>query len=151
MTMGSLLAASRFASVPACVRQELEQEARLRTLAATGIERPEAFARRVARNLAIDWLRRRRTVPLEEERMEGARCVEERLDVLRLRAVLRSAPEGHRQVLVRLYLQEEAIEVLVAELAGGSREAVGERAWAKARDAVYKRRLRALGWVRERM
>lgn len=151
-----LLAATRWRSVPVCVRQELEQEARLRTLCAQGVECPEAFARRVARNLAIDWLRRSRMVGLDDALQATHPALraaprEHGFDLERLREVLRKAPQRHREVLARLYLQEDPVDALVAESLGASRDDVGEAAWGRARDAVYKRRTRALRWVRDRM
>ena len=151
MVHSPLLGSVRYRAVPVCVRQELEQEARLRTLSAEGVDCPTAYARRVARNLAIDYLRRRRTVPFEEGQLAcPSSWREEALDLRRLAVLLPLAPASHREVLTRLFLREESVSAMVAEVAGGPRKAVDEATWSRARDAVYKRRRRALTWLRER-
>jgi len=139
-------------AVPACVAEEHVQEAWLRTWKRGGdIGRPGGYARQVRRNLAVDWVRRQRAVPFEEGRQAAPRWREDTLDRRRMRWLLRQAPPTYREVLQRLYLDEEPVAQLVAEVAGGVRAEVGERAWGRARDVVYKRRRRGLKWMREQM
>jgi DNA-directed RNA polymerase specialized sigma24 family protein len=135
--------------IPWCVLEELAQEATLRTLQVPA-DNPAAFARRTARNLAIDWLRRQREEALDEQHAGGDpwQVSDARLDV---EAALSRAPARHRTLLARLYLREESLADLVAEEVGGSREQVGEDVWGRGRDALYKRRRRSLDFFAERL
>lgn len=145
------LATRSFAShLPACVVEELEQEAWLRTWQAEGVTRPQAFGRRVFRNLAVDYLRRDRTRPLSVEPAAPPPTADP-VDVQRVRVWLQSLGPTQRALLERLFLHEEPVESVVAEVAGGVRDAVGEAAWGRARDLVYKRRRRGLAALRARV
>jgi len=140
-------------ALPRCIAEEHAQEAWLRTWRRGGVRQPGGYEHTVRRHLAIDWLRRQRTEPYEDG-APGRACSrwrEESLDALRLRQLLAQAPTAYRDVLVRLYLVEASVSDVVADLAGGPRQVVGEAAWSRARDLVYKRRRRGLAWLRERM
>jgi DNA-directed RNA polymerase specialized sigma24 family protein len=148
--MVSTRALSGFAPrIPWCVLEELAQEATLRTLTRAA-DNPRAFARRTAHNLAIDWLRRHRDEPLDDD--QGApdpwKASDARLDV---ETLLAAAPARHRTLVARLYLHGEALEDLIEEEVGGSREDVAEAEWARARDVLYKRRRRSLAWLAKQM
>ncbi|MEZ4240753.1 MAG: hypothetical protein R3F59_32285 [Myxococcota bacterium] len=126
-----------FWNVPPPVREELVQEAVLRLLLTGGADRPDRFAVHVVRRLAIDWLRRVRPVPLDgevAERTPWADRVEARLALGRVQSALAGAPAHHREALLLC-----ADEVAVAELARTP----------LLRDRWYKRRRRAIRWLRE--
>ena len=138
--------------IPSMVLDELCQEAAIRTLQAVGVEDPAAFVHQVARRLAVDWLRRRREHSWDDqvERIGDARWadgVEHRLDAKRVLSVLESAPPAYRALIEALYFRHLDLEDLVRdELA--SRD---EQERPRVRDALYKRRTRALGWLRSRL
>jgi DNA-directed RNA polymerase specialized sigma24 family protein len=138
----------RFRSVPAVVQEELAQEAVLRTLIGPAVRHPAAFAGQVARRLAIDWLRRPREVELglTEHPDPGSleRELEARSVVSLLARELRSAPARHREVI-----RAVASEVTVDEQLAHHRVRGSELG--RARDVLYKRRRRALGWLRARL
>lgn len=129
-------------------REDLAQEAMVRLLAARGVVNPVGYVRRVARNLAIDQLRRSREIPVDTlpERavapLSGAA-----LDGPRLVALVARAPAAHRRVLEALLVGRTVDELVQAELAERSDGATDPAARARARDAVYKRRARALAWA----
>jgi DNA-directed RNA polymerase specialized sigma24 family protein len=138
-----------FHQIPEAVREEIVQEAALRTWIAREVRVPTAFAACVARRLAVDWLRgQRRTggVALEEvdpaEVQPWQRRTEARLELERVGAALATAPALHRETLVALVVEERTVED-VLESRGVSRES-----WGQERDALYKRRTRAVIWLR---
>ncbi len=139
-------AVARFARVPRVVREELAQEATLRTLAARDVREPGPFAGRVASRLAIDWLRRSLEVPLGDDPVD-ARGEEARTDVLldlsRVAAVVARAPRRHRETLQLLFLEDLTIDELLA------RRPLPPADRARERDRLYKRRRRALAWIRD--
>lgn len=126
----------RFRGLPAAVRQELAQEAALRTWAARDVRDWAAFARQVARHLATDCLRRERPsagldVELEEA-VPFARRLEARSQLRRLAWALR---RSHHWPTVWAFAWEERT---VAELTAGG----------DTRDLWYKRRRRAQVFAR---
>jgi DNA-directed RNA polymerase specialized sigma24 family protein len=138
-----------FWNIPATVREEYAQEATLRTLVAREVVDPSRYAARVAKRLAIDWLRRqdealRPDVSDVQEVSDWQRRVEARMDLARVGAAIETAPRTHRETLVLLYVEEatlaEAVERRVAAEPGADP--------ARERDRLYKRRTRALSWVR---
>jgi DNA-directed RNA polymerase specialized sigma24 family protein len=149
---------SRFRhQIPACVQEELGQESVARVLAASSVLVPPAFVRRVARNLAIDWLRQRRQ---QEGHEDAELCpdrswqqqVERHLEVERVRVALAEAPAPYRRLLEALVFDELDVEDLVAaELLERGQEPGDPQRWGLARDTVYKRRARALSWLRRRL
>ena len=140
--------------MPWQVREELVQEATLRTLAARDVRDADRFARGVGRRLGIDWLRRsgreRCVDELEEapERSPWEDRVQSDLDYHRARVALEGAPPSYRRTLVALYVEERTVEEVVTELAGAAGSAEARR---RARDLVYQRRIRALRWLRSRL
>lgn len=135
----------RFRAIPEPVRDELAQEALVRVWAAEGVVSPRALGRRVARNLAIDWLRRRRET-VEVGREPGCdgwqRKVEARIDAERAMAALEHAPRAYGEVVGRCFLEEVDMDTLVeaSRMPGEARHLV--------RDRIYKRRSRGLAWAR---
>lgn len=131
-----------FRSIPPAVQEELTQEATLRTLLRPGVLHPAAFARQVARRLAIDWHRRAGEVPLPSGELAADDCLLRRLEA---RALLRSvadhtaaAPRGHR----------EAVALLVADECEPG-DAADPGTDPLARDRWYKQRRRARSWLRD--
>lgn len=143
--------------IPAHVREELRQEAALRVLRADGVRDPARFVRSVTRHLAIDWLRRQREVPdsgCAEQAIDATwrHQPEERSSVRRLACVLQSAPEPYRDLLLGLFFEDLEIDDLVAsELHHRGQRPDDPGARSTARDAIYKRRHRAFGWVRAQL
>jgi hypothetical protein len=134
--------------IPRCVREDLAQEAVVRTWAHPDVRCPSSFSRRVARNLAFDWLRQAQHDELREDCTQVS-PVEPRHDALRLARCLGRAPARVRELVRRHYLDDEPWERLIDDEAGGPRDRVGERRWGQARDALYKRRRRGLSWLRQ--
>jgi DNA-directed RNA polymerase specialized sigma24 family protein len=138
--------------IPECVRQELGQESVTRALAASAVRVPPAFVRRVARNLAIDWLRGQLGESEDSELLPGSdwqRQVEEHLDLERVRSALSSAPAPYRTLLEALVFEARDLEELIsAEMLERGHDPGDPVSWGLARDAVYKRRTRALAWLR---
>lgn len=137
--------------IPRPVLDEIAQEAALRSWSAAAVRDPRAFASRIARNLAIDWIRRAREVSLGDWD-GGASAVwdprlDARLDAQRIRTLLAIAPSAYRATLRALYLDEDTVEQLVERTSPGA----DPRGRARARDLVYKRRGRALAWMRARL
>ena len=151
------LSLSRFKhQIPESVRDELCQESVLRMLTRSEVLDPLAFVRRVARHLAIDWLRRRYEVEMYDgiERMPGISWheqVEEQIDLGRLRLALDAAPAPYREIVQALLFEGVELEELVQKELLDRGQEPSEQAWALARDAVYKRRSRALGWLRRKL
>jgi DNA-directed RNA polymerase specialized sigma24 family protein len=147
--VSSRRAVQRFHSqIPVEVREELAMEAVTRTLEARQMRSPPGFARRVARNLAIDWLRARREVLVERELADPREpSVIAQLDAERAVSLLARAPRSYRTTLQALFLAEIEVDDLVASECG-EREELTEAAWGQARDRVYKRRARGLRWLR---
>ena len=138
-------ALAHFRTVPREVREDLAQEAALRTWQTPAVRHPERFATLVARRLAIDWLRRRLDVPTgyvaDVPEVAPWQCqIEARLVLRVVGAAIARAPRLHRETLLLLYVEEQAIEDVVA-----GEEGV---AWARQRDLMYKRRRRAVSWLR---
>lgn len=142
-------ALGRFWNVPAAVREEYAQEATLRTLVAQNVAEPPRYAARVATRLAIDWLRRRgergqAEVRDVQEASPWQDRVEARLELERVGRVLANAPATHRETLVLLCVEGttmgEAVERRIAANPGADP--------AHERDLLYKRRRRALSWIR---
>src|SRR5262245_17164806 len=116
---------SRFRrQIPDCVQEELGQESVVRVLMARSVSVPLAFVRRVARNLAVDWLRQHR----QQESHRGTELrpdrswqqqVEQQLEVERVRAALSAAPETYRVLLEATFFEEQDLENFIsAELLG---------------------------------
>lgn len=149
-----LVAAQRrvasFHAIPPPIRDELAQEAALRTWQCAGVTDPAALASRIARNLAVDWLRRQRfVVPLEHDvagRDPWARA-DARLDVARALEALDRAPPTYRHVVSALYVEDRDVGELVDEETSADTLTARHRA----RDRIYKRRRRGLAWLRERL
>lgn len=140
--------------IPRPVLDELCQEATTRTLHAATVENPRPFAYTVARRLALDWLRRRCEVawdPRVEDRGDGAwqRQIELRIDADRATSALAEAPAAYRELVEALYFRQVDIEDVVRDELVSRGE--GTDAYARVRDVVYKRRSRALAWLRQRM
>ncbi|MCB9684696.1 MAG: sigma-70 family RNA polymerase sigma factor [Alphaproteobacteria bacterium] len=128
-------------TIPSEVREELCQETVLRVLDASQVRHPSAFAWQVARRLAIDHVRRGQRQEAFPEPVDGtfADRVERALDAKRvMRRVLHLAP-SHGRFLAEHYLGERDVDELVGETAHRGR----------ARDALYKRRSRALRCARD--
>ena len=136
--------------LPRCILQEVAQEAIARTITRPDVRSPLSYARRTAVNLAIDCLRKQRlTRPLaHHEDMPDPFTDAWSGDRRRVGAVIARAPASYGRLLQRHYLEDEPLEAIIAEEVGGTREEVGERRWGLARDAVYKRRMRALCYCR---
>lgn len=137
--LGRLMAAT-FPAVPAHVREELAQEAWARLLEQAQIADPAGWLFVAARRLAIDWFRRQSRrggagVPLDANLPGPTLDLLVRLDGTRLVRLLDRAPEHHRRVLERLYLHEGELAELAVDLGVSA-------------DSVYKRRDRALAWLR---
>jgi DNA-directed RNA polymerase specialized sigma24 family protein len=138
----------RFRGIPWPVRQELAQEAALRTWLSAGVRNPATFAGCVATRLAIDWLRRRARarevgageLPVLPESVSWSGRVEAALDLERVYARIADAPGVHRETLVA-YVEGLTIEEMLATRPAGAR--------GLARDVLYKRRRRALEWIRD--
>ena len=147
---------TRFHKIPASVREELVQEALLRTWHSPGVHHPRAFVCRTAQNLAISWLRRSRhrerpsPVVLEDAADTWVQQIEARMDLERVAAQVRSAPPSYRQMLVCV-LDEVSIPTLVRAELGLSEDQAERTAWVQRRDALYKRRRRSLAWLRVRL
>jgi DNA-directed RNA polymerase specialized sigma24 family protein len=138
-----------YRTVPDAVREELAQEATLRTWQAAGVRDPARFAARVARRLGIDWLRRRAERGLTDlsevqDAADWQRRVEARLDLECVRAAIEGGPRLHRETLLLLFVQELTIEEAVDERLRFAPD--GDRALE--RDLLYQRRTRALTWIR---
>lgn len=151
ISAGALAAFRR--RIPSAVLDELCQEAAVRTFQAEGVEDSGAFVYRVARRLGLDWLRRRRELAwdMQVERTGDARwqdAVECRLDIGRVQQALGEAPEAYRSLIEALYFRYLDLEDLIREELGTRG---GERDYVRARDVVYKRRNRAIGWLRRRL
>ena len=139
--------------MPWQVREELVQEATLRTLAARDVRDADRFVRGVGRRLGIDWMRqsvRERCVEVEEapERSPWEDRVQSDLDYHRARVALEGAPPSYRRTLVALYVEERTVEEVVTELAGAAGSTEDRR---RAKNLVYQRRIRALRWLRTRL
>lgn len=154
LLQAAALSLSRFKhQIPESVRDELRQESVLRMLTRGEVLDPLAFVRRVARHLAIDWLRRRYEVEMHDgiERMTAV-CwheqAEEQIDLGRLRQILASAPAPYREIVQALLFDGVELEELVHKELLDRGQPRTEETWALARDAVYKRRSRALSWLR---
>ena len=137
-----------FHQLPRAVRDELAQESVLRVLGVEHVDAPVALTRRIARNLAIDWLRRRREERLPEVALGSDRWqarTDARLDAQRVLRVLDAAPSAYRDVVRRCFLEEEDVETLIDEelLPGEVRHRVQDR--------IYKRRSRGLAWARRHL
>ena len=138
------------ATLPQCIADEIAQEAITRTLTRSP-RSPVAYARRVARNLALDWLRVQRPVADDTPDLVSDDDLERRCDAAVAIAALRDAPPQHRLLLGRLLYDGLTFDDLVASEVGGSRGRVGDAAWGIGRSRLYKRRQRAVGWLRERL
>ncbi|MCA9491768.1 MAG: hypothetical protein KC621_17675 [Myxococcales bacterium] len=113
----------------------------LRVLDAHQVRHPSAFAWQVARRLAIDHVRRNRREGTLPEPVDGAFCdrLDRTLDARRvMHTVLRAAP-GYGRLLAEHYLGERDVDELIG--------ATHDRG--RARDALYKRRTRALRCARD--
>jgi DNA-directed RNA polymerase specialized sigma24 family protein len=148
---------SRFRhQIPPCVQEELGQESVARVLTASEVLEPPAFVRRVARNLAIDWLRQQRQqgggdIELVQDSAWQQR-VEGRLELERVRAALDEAPGPYRALIEALVFEELELEqIITRELLERGQDPSDPGRWGLARDAVYKRRARALAWLRRRL
>jgi DNA-directed RNA polymerase specialized sigma24 family protein len=138
-----------FRTMPESVREELTQEAALRTWLRPGVRDPARFAAKVARRLGIDWVRRSPERPLSEvcevpEPADWQHRVEAWLDLEHVRVAIERGPRLHRETLGLLFLREltidEAVDERLRAAPGGDR--------ALERDLLYKRRTRALTWIR---
>jgi DNA-directed RNA polymerase specialized sigma24 family protein len=139
-----------FRSVPHAVREELAQEAALRTWSTPGVRDVRGFAAQVARRLAVDWIRRAGArgaawtdlspVP---ELSPWQQRIEARMDLDRVWALLARAPGLHRDTLLRFAVEGSTVDELLAAEPGATapRE--------QRRDLLYKRRRRAVAWIRE--
>jgi len=137
-----------FHQIPHAVRDELAQEAITRAFGVERIDAPAALTRRIARNLAVDWLRRRREEGLPDEEMGCSRWsaqLEARLDAARVLRLLDAAPPSYRSVVRRTFLEEEDVDALIDE------EIRPGEARHRVQDRIYKRRRRGLAWARERL
>jgi DNA-directed RNA polymerase specialized sigma24 family protein len=153
--LGAGRALARFRhQIPEAVRDEICQEATLRAWGAAGVDDARAFAHRIAVRLAIDWLRRRdRGVGplLAEDCADPAWTrTDARVDATRVLRLLDTAPPRYRELVEEHFVQDQDLEELArAEVL--ARGEAGERAFVRARDALYKRRNRVLAWLRERL
>jgi len=139
---------ARFHQIPAPVRDELAQEAIARALGVERIDAPVALTRRIARNLAVDWLRHRREESWPEVDVGSDRWqarTDARLDAARILQVLDTAPPAYREVVRRFFLLEDDVDTLVAE----ERQPGEERH--RVQDRIYKRRARGLAWARRHL
>lgn len=148
---GATRALAGFLNVAAPVREELAQEATLKTLTATGVLQPGRFAAKVARRLAIDLLRRRAEVLVadvsdQDEGCAWQRWVEARLELAWVRAALVVAPRIHRETVTQLYFEDRTLGELVELRIAADPSADRSRE----QDLLYKRRRRATGWLRDR-
>jgi len=138
-----------FRQIPPSVRDELAQEALTRVWCMEAeVQAPMALLRRVAHNLAIDWLRRRREEALPERERGSGRWLRQthaRLDVQRVARLMEQAPVAYRDIVQRCFLDEEDVASLIAE-----EQRPGE-ARHRVQDRIYKRRARGLAWVRLRL
>jgi DNA-directed RNA polymerase specialized sigma24 family protein len=135
-----------FHQIPRPVRDELAQETLLRTLRLGDqpLDRPRAFVRRVARNLAVDWLRRRRESALPDTETGHDRWqarTDARLDAQRVLRLLDRSPT-YREVLSRCFLEELEVDDLV------DAECAVDEPRHRVRDRIYKRRARGLAQAR---
>lgn len=143
---------SRFHQIPESVREDLVQDALIRALEADEIAHPRAYLCRIVTNLAVDWLRRRREIPRPHP-YSTTPChawqaeVEERLVRHSILRLLLEAPPSYRSFLEQA-LRGEELEAMVAR---GCGDEADDKARARARDALYKRRRRALAWLRDRI
>ncbi len=134
-----------FRQIPIPVREELAQEAIARALGVADVEAPLALTRRIARNLAVDWLRRRREEHLHEQEAgsDGWQAqMHARLDAQRAVAVLERAPPSYREVVHRCFLEDVDVDTLIDE------ECRPGEARGRVQDRIYKRRTRGLAWTR---
>lgn len=139
---------ARFHQIPAPVRDELAQEAIVRAFGVEKIEAPVAMTRRIARNLAVDWLRRRREERLPETEVGSDRWqsqTDARLDAARVLRVLDGAPSAYREVVRRCFVDEDDVDTLIDE------ERQPGEARHRVQDRIYKRRARGLAWARRRL
>jgi hypothetical protein len=128
-----------FHQLPREIREELAQEAILRTLQAPNVQSPIRFAVRVARRLAIDTLRHSRSVRQWADRQvtpdtgetEEQMCEQVDHSRIDLQRLLAEAPPHHREALSQL--DDRVVDL--------GRDPVE-------RDRLYKRRRRALAWAR---
>lgn len=148
---GATRALAGFLNVAAPVREELAQEATLKTLTAAGVLQPARFAAKVARRLAIDLLRRRTEVLVadvsdQDEADAWQRRVEARLELAWVRSTLAAAPRCHRDTVRELYFEDRTLgELVELRLADDPRADRG-----RVQDALYKRRRRATEWLEAR-
>lgn len=138
-------------------RDEIKQEVALRLIGRDDIRRPAAYGGKMGRNLMIDW-RRTETARRQAETAlawMGSRTVasrwEERthaaMDLERAQRLLDTAPPQYRELLRRLVIEGEEIEdVIASEIEARGQEST-PASFALARDAVYKRRMRAFQWM----
>jgi DNA-directed RNA polymerase specialized sigma24 family protein len=142
--------------IAAAVLDELAQEAVTRGLGSAAVRQPQAFVRRVAHHLAVDQLRRQRREDLVDPedldgRDDGWSRVDAGLDLERVWGTVLSAPAGHRRMLLAI-VEETPVDELVrqdAAFRGVDLRDLAERD--RLRDAIYKRRDRAVLWLRERL
>lgn len=144
-------AVAGFRAIPAAVREELAQEATLRTLAQPGVAHPRAFARQVARRLAIDWHRRGAELVALPAEPPAPGCPIARLEARSaLRALARcalDAPRRHHEVLSAFGFDQSSMDEVVRDASSGPPGDDPHRR----RDRWYKRRRRALSWFRARL
>ncbi|MEQ1502521.1 MAG: hypothetical protein ABMB14_09825 [Myxococcota bacterium] len=148
---GATLSSFRF-QIPSAVLEELQQEAVFRVLHAEAVRTAPGLVRRIARNLAIDFLRRRREVPLDLDGPEDRpwfRPLDQILDARRVFDAVAAAPAPYREVLHALLVDELDLDDLVElEVTRRGLAPDDHAGRATARDALYKRRARAMAWVR---
>ena len=154
--LGAAAAAlSAFRHIPGSVRAELGQEAVTRYLDSSHVRDPRPFVRRVARNLAIDWVRKSRyEQPCAEpwsSFSDGARWqhqIDAHLDVSRAAHVLQGAPRNYQELADALFFQGLELEELVDhELSARGVSRADTKAMTLVRDALYKRRSRTVSWI----
>jgi len=138
-----------FHNIPEPVRDELAQEAVARALGVDEVAAPLAFTRRIARNLAISWLRKGReelwTEPPDPGSSRWERRTDARLDARRALQVLESAPPAYRDIVRRCFLEDDDVDALVDE------ERQPGEARHRVQDRIYKRRTRGLAWTRRHL
>lgn len=142
-------ALDRFPNLPVQVREDLAQEASLRTLLAERVVHPARFAAQVAAHLAIDCLRRKTEVLLPDAGELTATCpwearVEAHLDWERVRRIIGAGPSGHRETLRVLFVEDTSLAEVVERTVRANPGADPH----VERDRWYKRRKRALTWFR---